>query len=426
VTVTWTALTPAVGTIDPNGVVRGVSDGRALFEARTSDGFLDTAFVDVRTPQDPNTAQYGNHVEFGRPADATPADDFLVEYPEFVASYSAARGQPNWVAYNLEATHRGPTERCDCFTADPNLPGAFPRVSTADYTGSGYTRGHMVMSEDRTTGPAAPQTSVDNARTFLFTNIVPQLAENNGGPWLALETYLGNLATQQNRELYIVAGGTRYEGTLKNEGRVAVPTRTWKVAVVMPRDRGFADVRSASDLVEVIAVDMPNRPQDAPLLANRPWQDFRVSVDSLEALTGYDLLALLPDDVEAAVEAQRTGVRVVGLELQPDRIALSTTPVVNAVLYGSATFDAAAANAADLRLVTARGTAVAPILRNGAVNTSVRDMNGDGRPDRVVSFATSDLAAAGLSPAAPSLVLRPAGAVPAWEAVDGTPAVVVP
>ncbi len=301
VTITWAALTPNLGTIDANGVVRGVASGRAQFEALTSDGFRDTAFVDVLAPQDPTTAAYGNHVEFGRPADATPADDYVVEYPEFVSSYNRFRGQPNWIAYNLEATHRGPAERCDCFTADPNLPADFPRVSTNDYTGSGFTRGHMVMSEDRTTGPAAPQTSVDNARTFLFTNIVPQLAENNGGPWLTLETYLGNLATQQNKEVYILAGGARHEGTLKNQGRVAIPTRTWKVAVVMNRDRGLADVASPAD-VEVIAVDMPNRPQDVPLLQGRSWQDFRVSVDSVEALTGYDLLALLPDDLECRIE----------------------------------------------------------------------------------------------------------------------------
>jgi DNA/RNA endonuclease G (NUC1) len=301
VAIAWRAVTPEVGTIDADGVVRGVADGRALFEARSADGFLDTAFVDVRTPQDPATARYGNHAEFGRPADATPGDDFVVEYPEFVASYNRSLGQPNWVAYNLEATHRGPAERCDCFTFDQGLPADFPRVSTRDYTGSGFTRGHMVMSEDRTTGPAAPQTSVDNARTFLFTNIVPQLAENNGGPWLALESYLGDLATRQNKEVYVLAGGARHEGTLKDEGRVAVPTRTWKVAVVMDRDRGLADAASPADL-EVIAVDMPNRPQDVGLLQGRSWEGFRVSVDSVEALTGYDLLAALPDGLECRVE----------------------------------------------------------------------------------------------------------------------------
>jgi hypothetical protein len=36
---------------------------------------------------------------------------------------------------------------------------------------------------------------------------------------------------------------------------------------------------------------------------NVPWQTYLTTVDALETLTGYDLLALLPDDVEAAVEA---------------------------------------------------------------------------------------------------------------------------
>jgi DNA/RNA endonuclease G (NUC1) len=424
-TFTWRALTPEVATIDARGVVRGVADGRALFEARSADGFAATAFVDVRTPVDPTTAVYANHLEFGAPVDATPGDEFRVTYPEFVSSYNRDRGQPNWVAYNLEATHRGPAERCDCFTPDPSLPGDFPRLSTDDYTGSGYTRGHLVMSEDRTTGPNPPQTSLDNARTFLFSNIVPQLAANNSGPWLALETQLGALATSGTRELFIYAGGRDYQGTLKNEGRVSIPGRTWKIAVILPRDAGLASVRTAADL-EVIAIDVPNLAADAAGLQSRPWQDFRISVDELERLTGYDFLAALPDDVEAVVEAQATGTRALSMELQPDRVSVSGTPTVNVVLFGGATFDATTVDAATVRLVVAGGTGVAPIARGGVVNTSVRDMNGDGRADRVIGFATSALAAAGFGPGASTLVLRPAGSAPAWEAVDATPPTVVP
>jgi hypothetical protein len=46
-------------------------------------------------------------------------------------------------------------------------------------------------------------------------------------------------------------------------------------------------------------VDMPNTPG----VRNVPWQTYLTTVDAIEALTGYDLLALLPDKVEAAVEA---------------------------------------------------------------------------------------------------------------------------
>ena len=45
---------------------------------------------------------------------------------------NAQRSTPNWVSYNLEATHFGPEDRCDCFTFDPSLPSAFPRYTTAE------------------------------------------------------------------------------------------------------------------------------------------------------------------------------------------------------------------------------------------------------------------------------------------------------
>ena len=66
----------------------------------------------------------------------------------------------------------------------------------------------------------------------------------------------------------------------------------------MPHDQGLADVHDYRDL-EVIAVNMPNEPG----IRNVPWNTYRTTVDAIEALTGYDLLALLPDDVEAAVES---------------------------------------------------------------------------------------------------------------------------
>ena len=108
-----------------------------------------------------------------------------------------------------DATHIMPgQDRCDCFTYDPSLPADFARYTTADYTGAGTVagfgidRGHLARSFDRTAG------ALDNARTFYFSNIIPQAADNNQGPWAAFETYLGGLAQNDNREVYIVTGAS--------------------------------------------------------------------------------------------------------------------------------------------------------------------------------------------------------------------------
>jgi hypothetical protein len=88
------------------------------------------------------------------------------------------------------------------------------------------------------------------------------------------------------------------KGTIKNEGKITIPEFTWKVALVLPRDRGLADVHSYQD-VEAIAVIMPNKPG----IRDSSWQTYETTVDAVEALSGYDLLALLPDPIEIAVES---------------------------------------------------------------------------------------------------------------------------
>jgi DNA/RNA endonuclease G (NUC1) len=299
--VTW-SVDPATpfATVDAEGVVTGIAQGTATIRAtRVSDGAVATYSLPVANPPD-GPAAYGNHLEFGRPVALSPRDEIAVAWPEFSASYNPLRGQSNWIAYNLDSDDRGPADRCECFTHDPSLPGSVPVISTDDYTSSGYSRGHLVMSEDRTSGGSSStpvQTSIDNARTFLFSNIIPQTSANNGGPWLDLESHLGALATTGGKEVYILAGGAAYSGTLKNEGKVAIPTRTWKVAVILPDGQGLSSIDDPSDF-EVIAVDMPN----ATSGLSSSWETYRVTVDQVEALIGYDLLAALPDAIECRVE----------------------------------------------------------------------------------------------------------------------------
>jgi DNA/RNA endonuclease G (NUC1) len=324
-TITWNSDTPAIATIDANGVMRALAEGTAIIRATATDGTTATYSLPTRVPVASTTALYAGNAEFGEPTDADPSDDFIVRHEQYTASYNRNRGAPNWVAYDLDATHFGAEDRCDCFTADPSLPADFPRLTTNDYTGSGaiagfgIDRGHLARSFDRTSA------SLDNARTFFFDNIIPQAADQNQGPWAALEADLGDLARVQDREVYIIAGAFGNQGTLKNEGRVVIPTFTWKVALILPRDQGLGSIRDYRD-VEAIAVLMPNQPG----VRDVPWQDYLTTVDQIEAQSGYDLLALLADDVEAAVESNT----------QPP-LATATGPINALAEGGTASFSAA-------------------------------------------------------------------------------------
>lgn len=297
-TFTWTSETPGIASIDQDGVMRALAPGTAILRATSTDGTTGLYALPTRVATASTTAIYDGNAEFGEPTDADASDDFIVRRDQLISSYNRNKGTPNWVAYDLDASHFGNELRCDCFTFDPALPSTFTPYTTADYTGAGafhgfgIDRGHLARSADRDAG------SLDNAITYYFTNVIPQAADNNQGPWARLETYLGNLASAQNKEVYIIAGVAGSQGTLKDEGKITIPENVWKVAVIMPRDRGIEDVDNIDD-VEIVAVIMPN----IAGIGDDPWEKYRTTVNQVEALSGYDLLALLGDEIEIAVES---------------------------------------------------------------------------------------------------------------------------
>ncbi|MBA3852842.1 MAG: hypothetical protein C0503_00415 [Gemmatimonas sp.] len=297
---TWTSLTPDILSIDARGVIRGLAIGTGIVRITAEDGAGRNFRLPVREFA-PSSVTYANPAIFGLPVDNDASDDFLLNRREFTSSWNGGRGIPNWVAYSVAAGNRVPgAERCDCFTFDPLLEQAgFSRYSTADYTGAGgflgqgigIDRGHLARSADRTVG------ALDNARTFYFSNIIPQFSDNNQGPWAAHEMFLGDLADSQGKEVFIYAGASGSVGTIKNEGLITIPAWTWKVSVVAAPGTRLEDVRDYRDL-QVIAVVMPN----AMGIRNVNWQtSYVVTADSVERLSGYRFLSGLPEKTRRAL-----------------------------------------------------------------------------------------------------------------------------
>ncbi|MBW4528970.1 MAG: DNA/RNA non-specific endonuclease [Phormidium tanganyikae FI6-MK23] len=243
------------------------------------------------------------HLVLGTPSPATTdpknETDYLLLRRQYALSYNNSTRIANWVSWQLNQSWLGNVDRCSSFSPDPGLPKNFVAVRPNDYTGSGFSRGHMTRSGDRSANPT------DNCTTFYMTNILPQTQDNNGGPWLQLENYSRDLA-QQGKELYIIAGGNGKGGTgIKGfateigKNKVTVPATLWKVVVIL--DRPGLGNRGVTEKTRVIAVNMPN----ITGIASKSYKDYLTTVDELERLTGYDFLSDVPEAIQMVIEARK-------------------------------------------------------------------------------------------------------------------------
>lgn len=247
------------------------------------------------------------HVALGTPRDGDPSDEYFLDEQAFVLSYSPERRVPNWVAWQLDRKHLGHVRRKNDFRADLALPARFYRVKDSDYSHSGYDRGHLCPSADR------QDSAEDNSRTFLFTNIAPQLHELNAGPWEQLERY-ARQRVQHGALLYVVAGGVFNAPTATIGNGVAVPAESFKIIVVLKQEQGPGDV---DENTEVLAVSMPNQRG----VGDHEWTEFVTSVDAIEQRTGYDFLNAVPERVQRVIEARSPARSLPRTRQQAGRLA---------------------------------------------------------------------------------------------------------
>lgn len=223
-------------------------------------------------------------IKYGNPsaANADDFDNYLISKPQYVISYNCSLNLANWVSWTVNADYMGNVERQDNFRPDPDVP--CYRVTPRDYRRSGYDRGHIAPSADRDSN------AEDNSATFFMSNMMPQSPSNNREVWRELESFERDLIRELGNEaVYIVAGGYGSLGTIGNG--VVVPASTWKVILVIDADGKPS---------QAIAVNMPNDES----IKHTDWTDYLVTVDEIEALTGYDFFEGLPDELEAILEGR--------------------------------------------------------------------------------------------------------------------------
>ncbi|MBX3737952.1 MAG: immunoglobulin domain-containing protein [Candidatus Didemnitutus sp.] len=267
-------------------------------------------------------------MQLGNPSSASATTsnhvNYLIQRDQYAMDYNDTRREPNWVSWDLTSGDVGSSGRSS-FTIDPDLPAGFTIVQTTDYSGSGYDRGHMCPSADRTV------TVADNQIVFYMSNMVPQAPDNNQGVWASFETECRSIAGQGN-ELLITCGPSGFSGSTIASG-VSIPGYVWKIVVVVPLNGRNPATDTAPSHIDantrVIAIKIPN----VQGVRNDPWQNYITSVAQIEADTGYTFFTNLDPAVAAALRVKVDGQSSAGLPVIVTQPASQTSG-----LGGSAAF----------------------------------------------------------------------------------------
>lgn len=219
----------------------------------------------------------------------------------FLTGWSDLRGNPLWTMYRLDRTgHPSIGERPGHFSEDWRT--LWP-VTSDDYTGSGYDRGHQAPNY----AIAAVHGRRGQLDSFLMSNISPQRPDLNRRVWQRLEEVVVDHFAERFGTVWVTTGPVFDDHITRMASLIEIPDAFYKI-VVAPGN-GTTPPKMLAFIV----------PQS--VRGNEPLDRFLVSIDEIETRTGFDFFSQLPNDLAASLES-RINTQGWGLEKvahQPSR-----------------------------------------------------------------------------------------------------------
>lgn len=220
-------------------------------------------------------------------------EEEIISHSAFSLSYNETHEQANWVMHVVMTDiANGNVSRSNDFREDPLITTGtaqekdyFLKTLKADrtysYDGYGYDRGHLAPSADFRWSEKALSES------YFYSNISPQIGNFNREKWAELENFIREYVTTNGVNLVIVTAPVLNDNLLKierSDNGVSIPEYFVKVALDLKNKRGIGFV-------------LPHQKIEMPLAS------YTVSIDSVEALLGYDLFTELDDLLETEIES---------------------------------------------------------------------------------------------------------------------------
>jgi endonuclease G, mitochondrial len=203
----------------------------------------------------------------------------IVRHKAFILNYRDEFELASWVLHRLvkEAAY-GHEGRSNEFLPDPLVESG--SAVTQDYSRSGYDRGHLCPAGDFRHDKALED------ETFYMSNMSPQMPDFNRGIWSDLENKVRSWVKKRG-ELIIVTGPVLKKGlpTIGRRTQIAIPEKFYKIIYDPAKEEAIAFLFPNEGSVELV-------------------KSFTISIDELEAMTGIDFFAKLPDSLEQKIERE--------------------------------------------------------------------------------------------------------------------------
>lgn len=200
-----------------------------------------------------------------------------------------------WTCYQLHAGNlESNVKRKDAFKEDSELPSA-TRSILSDYSGSGFSRGHLCPSADRLCS------SEQNSQTFFLSNMQPQYQSHNGAQWANLEGDVRKWAEMSTCDtLYVVKAATIDNITLNGTTKSGLKSVKCNNRLPVPDYFYMALLAYNKSTNTYYAMGIWTYHYNA---SSEKQSAEYITIDELEKRTGIDFFCNLPDDIEAQVES---------------------------------------------------------------------------------------------------------------------------
>jgi endonuclease G, mitochondrial len=232
-------------------------------------------------------------------------DEIIISRKQYLISYNKKRRSPNWVAWKLESSDIGNADRTNIFMRDFDLQiylkeygNGAKAVTSSEFTGTCFNRGHMVPSKDRS------KNEEYNELTFLTSNIIPQTPYLNQVIWDKLEDYSRKLI-QEGKKLFIISGPIYDKdlGFIGPNKDIPIPSKNFKIIFILNNDQNIDDINHKTDNIAVVMPNVLSDGSDPKESKNcnsmressldnlkrsslHNWEKYQVSISDIQNLSG--------------------------------------------------------------------------------------------------------------------------------------------